>query len=101
MNDLDPSRSFWPQDWRIQLGLVRTGVWFLFLSFFLQDYRCRLGASAGLLFILDSLLYSGPGLLNRRMRQLHPDAKFAPLRRRETQTYLRHISANAPPPEES
>ncbi|MEX2470131.1 MAG: hypothetical protein WD396_10275 [Pseudohongiellaceae bacterium] len=263
MNDLDSPRAFWPQDWRIQLGLVLTGLWFLFLSvyialnvgwgqfmylpidemgsflegafaflaflwlvigLFIQQSvlaenneelrrnnlhsekqtqaiaatelnarqetffkiadatRRQLGAIAGLLFIssqgpvgnqsysseqiaelwtqfasgdfevfsrlfltmaareevdfadlfygteirrrhsdnfivgfdrlinlargcdtdniiLDSLLYSAHGLLNHRLRQLHPDVKFAPLSGTNTQTYLKQIIAAAQPPE--
>jgi len=41
--------------------------------------------------ILDSLIYSGHGLLNQRMRELHPEVKFAPLSGTDTQTYLSQV----------
>lgn len=38
--------------------------------------------------ILDSLIYSGHGILNIRMRELHPDIKFEPIVGTDTEQYL-------------
>ncbi len=35
MTDEAPRRSFWPEDWRIQFGLILTLVWFLFLAIYI------------------------------------------------------------------
>ena len=45
--------------------------------------------------ILDSLIYSGHGLLSQRMRELHPEVRFAPLSGTDTQTYLKQVIAAA------
>jgi hypothetical protein len=41
--------------------------------------------------ILDSLIYSAHGLLNVRMRELHPDVKFEALNVTNAQTYLENL----------
>lgn len=41
--------------------------------------------------ILDSMLYSAHGLLDSRMRELHPSIKFKPLEGTNSQTYLREF----------
>jgi hypothetical protein len=41
--------------------------------------------------ILDSLLYSAHGLLNTRMRELHPSIRFQPLSGTDSAAYLREI----------
>lgn len=41
--------------------------------------------------ILDSLIYSAHGLLNLRMRELHPDVKFGALNITDSNTYLQNI----------
>lgn len=41
--------------------------------------------------ILDALLYSAHGLLNSRMRELHPDIRFKPLVGTDSQRYLEQI----------
>lgn len=35
MTDQAPTRSLWPQDWRIQFGLTLTLVWFVFLAIYI------------------------------------------------------------------
>ena len=41
--------------------------------------------------IQDALIHSAHGLLNNRMRELHPDIKFTPLKVTNAQDYLRQI----------
>jgi len=35
MTEHAPGRGFWPQDWRIQFGLILSLVWFLFLAIYI------------------------------------------------------------------
>lgn len=35
MNDQNSPRGLWPKDWRIQLGLILTVVWFMFLALYI------------------------------------------------------------------
>lgn len=41
--------------------------------------------------ILDSLIYSAHGLLNTRMRELHPDIKFKPISGTNSAAYLQRL----------
>ena len=41
--------------------------------------------------IMDSLIYSAHGLLNLRMREIHPDVKFSQLNVTDSQTYLANL----------
>ncbi|NKB35151.1 MAG: hypothetical protein GKR91_18800 [Pseudomonadales bacterium] len=41
--------------------------------------------------ILDSLIYSAHGLLNVRMRELHPDVKFEEINITDSKTYLENL----------
>ena len=41
--------------------------------------------------IMDSLIYSAHGLLNLRMREIHPDVKFGLLNVTDSQTYLDNL----------
>lgn len=44
--------------------------------------------------IQDALIYSAHGLLNNRMRELHPSIKFTPLQTTNSQAYLEQIIAS-------
>ncbi|MFK7862651.1 MAG: hypothetical protein AB8B95_00345 [Pseudohongiellaceae bacterium] len=46
--------------------------------------------------ILDSMLYSAHGLLDARMRELHPDIKFETLSGTDSQIYLERIARENP-----
>lgn len=44
--------------------------------------------------ILDSLIYSAHGLLDLRMRELHPEVKFEPIVGTDSQQYINSITQN-------
>ncbi|MEX2130425.1 MAG: hypothetical protein WD772_02985, partial [Pseudohongiellaceae bacterium] len=43
--------------------------------------------------IQDALIYSAHGLLNQRMRDLHPDVRFSPLHATNARAYLEQVIA--------
>lgn len=44
--------------------------------------------------IQDALIYSAHGLLNQRMRELHPDIRFTPLQATNAKAYLEQVIAS-------